>query len=289
MFVLGGSVWTSGRAGHFHTHVDRQGPLLTHMMWGTSPLVARSLSVSANVCRGAEALFPGQGKQIVGLFANEKKWRSEEKESRKWGKVLSWTGDQDYIPMTLSSTQRKWRDQLERRKWTSARGKNSLLGDESATRQTADALQDVATGCWLGTSAEIYWKVIQQQEEDEKKRGKARERQGQWKVKRKKRVWISGWKRRKEVEHGGEVREKEPERERGRGRDTSPSSRHPRCCLFCVKVNDKRGMKSAEKGKTTARVQSPPSQLIQLHRGSLHNGPLLLTTPPPPQLCVCDR
>lgn len=51
-------------------------------------MVARSLSVSANVCRGAGALFPGQGKQIVGPFANEKK---EEKQSRKWRKVLSLT------------------------------------------------------------------------------------------------------------------------------------------------------------------------------------------------------
>lgn len=67
-------MWTSG--GHFHTHVDRQGRLLIHMTWGTSALVARSLSVSANVCRGAEALFPGQGKQIVGPFANEKKRKS---------------------------------------------------------------------------------------------------------------------------------------------------------------------------------------------------------------------
>ena len=61
--------------------MDRQGPLVIHMMWGTSTLVARSLSVSANVCRGAEALFPGQGKQIVGPFANEKK----EKEERRRG------------------------------------------------------------------------------------------------------------------------------------------------------------------------------------------------------------
>lgn len=42
-------------------------------MWGTSSLVAQSLSVSANVCRGAEALFTGQGKQIVVPFANEGK------------------------------------------------------------------------------------------------------------------------------------------------------------------------------------------------------------------------
>lgn len=41
---------------------------------------------------GAEALFPGQGKQIVGPFANEKKKRREEKECRKWRKVLSLTG-----------------------------------------------------------------------------------------------------------------------------------------------------------------------------------------------------
>lgn len=83
-------MWTSG--GHFHTHVDRHGRLLIHMTWGTSALVARSLSVSANVCRGAEALFPGQGKQIVGPFANEKKRERAEKESRKWRKVLSLTG-----------------------------------------------------------------------------------------------------------------------------------------------------------------------------------------------------
>lgn len=41
---------------------------------------------------GAEALLPGQGKHIVGPFANEKKSEREEKESRKWRKVLSWTG-----------------------------------------------------------------------------------------------------------------------------------------------------------------------------------------------------
>lgn len=64
-------MWTS--AGHFHTHVDRQGRPLIHMTRGASAPVARRLSVSANVCRGADALFPGQGKQIVGPFANEKK------------------------------------------------------------------------------------------------------------------------------------------------------------------------------------------------------------------------
>lgn len=35
--------------------------------------------MSANVCRGAKALFPGQGKQIVGPFANEKKRERGEK------------------------------------------------------------------------------------------------------------------------------------------------------------------------------------------------------------------
>lgn len=84
-------MWTS--AGHFHTHVDRQGRPLIHMTRGASAPVARRLSVSANVCRGADALFPGQGKQIVGPFANEKKNPERaEKESRKWRKVLSLTG-----------------------------------------------------------------------------------------------------------------------------------------------------------------------------------------------------
>lgn len=58
---------------------------------------------------------------------------------------------------------------------------------------------------------------------------------------------------------------------------TGYNSRHLRCCLFCVKVNDKGGMKSAEKSKTTARVQDPPSQLIEVHTDGSHNGPLTLT------------
>lgn len=92
----------------------------------------------------------------------------------------------------------------------------------------------------------------------------------------------------RKVENGGEVEQNDS----GIERDTSSHSRHPRCCLFCVKVNDKRGMKSAEKGKTTARVQSPPSQLIQLHAGGSHNGPLLLTNPSTSSptstaVCVC--
>lgn len=37
----------------------------------------------ANVCRGAEALFPGQGKQIVGPFANEKKEKEERREGEQ--------------------------------------------------------------------------------------------------------------------------------------------------------------------------------------------------------------
>lgn len=62
--------------------MDRQGPLLTRTMWGTSSLVAPSLSVSANVCGGAGALFTGQGKQIVVPFANEKKKKKRAKRSR---------------------------------------------------------------------------------------------------------------------------------------------------------------------------------------------------------------
>lgn len=80
---------------------------------GTSALVARSLSVSANVCRGAKALFPGQGKQIVGPFANEKKKRKRREEKRRRAgsgeRCLAWQGDRDYTSMTFSSTQRKWR------------------------------------------------------------------------------------------------------------------------------------------------------------------------------------
>lgn len=65
--------------------------------------------------------------------------------------------------MTFSSTQRKWRGSTGEEKLTTSR----------RAQQTADALQDVVTGCRLGTSAKIYWKVIQRQEESEKKREKA--------------------------------------------------------------------------------------------------------------------
>lgn len=86
-----------------------------------------------------------------------------------------------------------------------------------------------------------------------------------------------------------EVAQDISEIESERARDTSSHSRHAQCCLFCVKVNDKRGMKSGEKGKTTARVQSPPSQLIQLHAGSLHNGPILiLLLHLHSSACVCE-
>lgn len=97
-------------AWHFRAHVNRQGRLWIHMTLGTSALVARSLSVSANVCGGAEALFPGQGKQIVGPFANEKRERGEKRRRAGSGeRCLAWQGDRDYTSMTFSSTQRKWR------------------------------------------------------------------------------------------------------------------------------------------------------------------------------------
>lgn len=63
----------------FHTHVDRQSSFDSHDV-GTSAPVGRSLSVSANVCRGAEALLPSQGKQIVRPFANKKKEERREQE-----------------------------------------------------------------------------------------------------------------------------------------------------------------------------------------------------------------
>lgn len=52
----------------------------SHDVGGQAPLVARSLSVSANVYWGAEALFLGHGKQIVGPFANEKTKKKRKKE-----------------------------------------------------------------------------------------------------------------------------------------------------------------------------------------------------------------
>lgn len=86
----------------------------SHDVGGQAPLVARSLSVSANVYWGAEALFLGHGKQIVGPFANEKTKKKKEK-GVKWRRAgsgercLAGQGDWDYTPMIFSSSQRKWR------------------------------------------------------------------------------------------------------------------------------------------------------------------------------------
>lgn len=115
-------------------------------MWeGTSAPVARSLSVRVNVCWGAEALFPGQGKQIVGPFANEKKSEWEEKESRKWRKVLSLTGRLGLHTHDFQFNSEEVQGINRRKEIESVHvgKKNSRLAKRSATQQTADAVQDV--------------------------------------------------------------------------------------------------------------------------------------------------
>lgn len=75
---------------HVHAGADTQARLFffSPHKTGMRTAVARSLSVSVNVCRGAEALFPDQGKHILDPFANEKKHQrsragSEGKKNRR--------------------------------------------------------------------------------------------------------------------------------------------------------------------------------------------------------------
>ncbi len=186
------------------------------MTLGTSALVARSLSASANVCGGAEALFPGQGKQIVGPFANEKRERGEKR--RRAGsaeRCLAWQGDRDYTSMTFSSTKRKWRGSTGEEKLNPCTwGKFTISWPVSNTAHCW-CLQDVVTGCWLGTSAAIYWKVIQQQEEGEKKREKACMARPEEKVKGKQKERKGSKKKETRFEYRGESR-MEKQREEGK-------------------------------------------------------------------------
>lgn len=78
-----------------------------------------------------------------------------------------------------------------------------------ATRLTADAVQDVATGCGMGTSAASWWNAVQQQEDGEKERkpkGRKEER------KREKEHNIKGQK--KNQDQGGKIGKKLEEQHR---------------------------------------------------------------------------
>lgn len=57
--------------------------------------------------QGAEALLPGQGKHIVGPFANEKKVKAKRRRAGSGERCLAGQGGRDYTPVTFSSTQRK--------------------------------------------------------------------------------------------------------------------------------------------------------------------------------------
>lgn len=56
---------------------------------------------------GAKALLPGQGKHIVGPFANEKKVKEKRRRAGSGERCLAGQGGRDYTPVTFSSTRRK--------------------------------------------------------------------------------------------------------------------------------------------------------------------------------------
>lgn len=236
--------------------------------------VARSLSVSANVCRRAEALFPDQGKQILDPFANEK--RRSRAGCGGVKRCLAWQGRPVSHICDFSSVKGKCRELIQEEKLNACMWEKITISP-TATQRTGNVLWDIATGCWRGTIEAVYSKV--RQIRDEARKGeemtKWQERGREYKERILRNVILN----KSFGKRGTESKKLTEQLKGGEGweeRETRSHSRHAQCCLFCVKVNDKRGMKSAEKGKTTARLQSPPSQLIQLHAGISNNGPVLV-------------
>lgn len=118
---------------------------------------AWSLSVSANVCRGAETLFPGQGKHIVDPFANEKKRErgkkrrsAEVKKSflKKWRKKPRIKRPWRLVPPAGSA-----QDQLERVKLNPSTWEKYTIRvtcQQNTARRTADDAAGRCSRMWTG-------------------------------------------------------------------------------------------------------------------------------------------